>query len=112
MAQSRNMGRRRQGNTTPQKNNDSLENEGNEYPVADSTRIMIIIGIKLFHYKQKLKQYMTTKSPLWKILKEVLHTEDKIKHNHKRMGSINLKRRTNKYRESSIELVAHTQILK
>jgi hypothetical protein len=55
---------------------------------------------------------MTTKSPLQKVLKGVLHSEDKNKHNHKRMGSINLKRRTNKYRESSIELVAHTQILK
>jgi hypothetical protein len=32
--------------------------------------------IKTFHDKQKQKQYMTTKPPLQKILKRVLHTED------------------------------------
>jgi hypothetical protein len=31
---------------------------------------------------------MTTKPPLQKILKGLLHTEDENKHNHKRMGSI------------------------
>jgi hypothetical protein len=31
--------------------------------------------IKVFHDKQKLKQYMTTKPPLQKILKGILHTE-------------------------------------
>jgi hypothetical protein len=30
-------------------------------------------GIKDFHYKQKLKQYMKTKPPLQKILQEILH---------------------------------------
>jgi hypothetical protein len=30
-------------------------------------------GIKIFHNKQKLKQYMTTKPPLQKILKGILH---------------------------------------
>jgi hypothetical protein len=45
-------------------------------------------GIKVFHNKQKLKQYMTTKPPLQKILKGILQTEDKNKHNHKRMGSV------------------------
>jgi hypothetical protein len=44
--------------------------------------------IKVFHDKQKLKQYMTTKPPLQKILKGILQTEDKNKHNHKRMESI------------------------
>jgi hypothetical protein len=44
-------------------------------------------GIKVFHNKQKLKQYMTTKPPLQKILKGILYTEDKNKHNHKRTGS-------------------------
>jgi hypothetical protein len=41
-------------------------------------------GIKVFHDKQKLKQYMTTNPPLQKILKGILHTE----HNHKRTGNI------------------------
>jgi hypothetical protein len=47
-------------------------------------------AIKIFHNKQKLKQYMTTKPPLQKILQGILemHTEDESKQNHKRMGSI------------------------
>jgi hypothetical protein len=44
-------------------------------------------GIKVFHYKQKLNQYMTTKPPLQKILKGILHTNEN-KYNHERMGSI------------------------
>jgi hypothetical protein len=44
--------------------------------------------IKIFHNKQKLKQYMTTKPPLQKILQGILQTEEKSKQNHKRMGSI------------------------
>jgi hypothetical protein len=32
-------------------------------------------AIKAFHHKQKLKQYMTTKPPLQKILQGILHTE-------------------------------------
>jgi hypothetical protein len=43
---------------------------------------------KIFHYKQKLKQYMTTKPPLQKILQGILHTEDESKQNHERTGSI------------------------
>jgi hypothetical protein len=46
-------------------------------------------GIKVFHDKQKLKQYMT-KPKLQKILQGILHTEDESKQNHKRMGSIKL----------------------
>jgi hypothetical protein len=34
----------------------------------------------MFHNKQKLKQYMTTKPQLQKILKGILHTEDENKH--------------------------------
>jgi hypothetical protein len=42
----------RQGNTTPQKTNnisieDLVENEGNEYPVADSRRMMTSISNEL-----------------------------------------------------------------
>jgi hypothetical protein len=43
-------------------------------------------GIKVFQNKQNLKQYMTTKTPLEKILKGILQTEDKNKHNHERTG--------------------------
>jgi hypothetical protein len=45
-------------------------------------------AIKIFHDKQKLKQYMTTKPPLQKILQGILHTEDESKQNHKKMESI------------------------
>jgi hypothetical protein len=44
--------------------------------------------MKTFHDKQKLKQYMTTKPPLPKILQGILHTEDESKQNYKRMGNI------------------------
>jgi hypothetical protein len=43
---------------------------------------------KIFHDKQKLKQYVTTKPPLQKILQGILHTEDESKQNHERAGSI------------------------
>jgi hypothetical protein len=36
-------------------------------------------AIKVFHDKQKLKQYMTTKPPLQKILQGILHTESESK---------------------------------
>jgi hypothetical protein len=36
-------------------------------------------AIKIFHGKQKLKQYMTTKPPRKKILQEILHTENESK---------------------------------
>jgi hypothetical protein len=38
--------------------------------------------IKVFHDKQKLKQYMTTKTPLQKILRGILHTGYESKQNH------------------------------
>jgi hypothetical protein len=41
-------------------------------------------AIKIFHDKQKLKQYMTTKPPLQKILQGILHTEDENKQNNER----------------------------
>jgi hypothetical protein len=53
---------------------------------------------------------MTTKPSLQKILKEILHTEDKTKQNHERKGSI--KSQEKKYSVSSIESAADTQILK
>jgi hypothetical protein len=46
--------------------------------------------IKIFHDKQILKQYITTKSPLQKILQGILHTEDESKQNHDRARNIKL----------------------
>jgi hypothetical protein len=45
-------------------------------------------GIKIFHDKQKLKQYMTTNPSLQKILKKILHREDENKRIHEKMGII------------------------
>jgi hypothetical protein len=36
---------------------------------------------------QKLKQYMTTKPPLQKILQGILHTDNESKQNHERAGN-------------------------
>jgi hypothetical protein len=43
---------------------------------------------KLFRDKQKLKQYMTTKPPLQKILQGILNTEDESKQNYESTGNI------------------------
>jgi hypothetical protein len=45
-------------------------------------------ALKIFHNKQKLKQYITIKPSLQKILQGILHTEDESKQNHERTGSI------------------------
>jgi hypothetical protein len=47
-------------------------------------------AVKVFHNKQKLKQYMTTKSPLQKILQGILNAENESKQNHERTGSTKL----------------------
>jgi hypothetical protein len=65
--------------------------------------------IKVFHNKQKLKQYMTTKPPLQKTLQGILHREDENKQSHERKGSIKPQER---YSETSIESAAYTEILK
>jgi hypothetical protein len=44
-------------------------------------------GTKIFQDKKKVKQCITTESPLQKTLKGILHT-DENKHSHKRMGTI------------------------
>jgi hypothetical protein len=44
-------------------------------------------AIKVIHNKQKLKQYMTTKPPLQKILQGILHTQNESKQNHEKTGS-------------------------
>jgi hypothetical protein len=43
-------------------------------------------AIKVFHDKHKLKQYVTTKSPLQKILQGILHKENESKQNHEKAG--------------------------
>jgi hypothetical protein len=55
------------------------------YPVKLSFKIDG--AIKVFHNKPKLKQYMTTKPPLQKILQGILHTESESQYNHERTGS-------------------------
>jgi hypothetical protein len=52
-------------------------------------------GIKVFHDKQKLKQYITTKLPLQNCTRNSSH-RDKSKQNHKRMGSIQLQEKNDK----------------
>jgi hypothetical protein len=42
------------------------------------------LSFKIVENKQKLKQFMTTKPPLQKILQGILHTENESKQNHKR----------------------------
>jgi hypothetical protein len=55
------------------------------YPAKLSFRINGTI--KVFHDKQKLKQYMTTKPPVQKILQGILNTESKSKQNYETAGS-------------------------
>jgi hypothetical protein len=43
---------------------------------------------KSLHDNQKLKQYMTTKLPLQKILQGIGQTENENEQNHKKTGSI------------------------
>jgi hypothetical protein len=47
-------------------------------------------AIKAVHDKQKLKQYMSTKAPLQKILQGFLHPESETQHNHETAGSTKL----------------------
>jgi hypothetical protein len=65
-------------------------NENNFNPrILKPAKLSFKIGgaIKTFHDKQKLKQYMTTKPPLQKILQGILHVESESQHNHERTGS-------------------------
>jgi hypothetical protein len=43
--------------------------------------------MKVFHDKQKQKQYETTKPQLQKILQEILHKESETQLNHEKTGS-------------------------
>jgi hypothetical protein len=67
--------------------------------------------IKIFHNNQKLKQYMTTKQPLKRFLKEFC--TQKMKANNTMRGQeVSSHRRKDKESESSINSVVHNQILK
>jgi hypothetical protein len=74
------------------------------YPVKLSFRING--AIKVFHDKQKLKQYLTTKPPLQKILQGILHRENESKQNHERTGCTKPqeKKRQEKSRVTLIQL--------
>jgi hypothetical protein len=69
-------------------------------------------AIKVFHNKEKLKQYMTTKPALQKILQGILHTESETQHNHERAGSNKLQEKKSEKVESNIDLATHSQTLK
>jgi hypothetical protein len=63
-------------------------NENNFNPrILYPAKLIIDGAIKVFHDKQKLKQYMTTKPPLQKILQGILHPENESKQNHEKTGS-------------------------
>jgi phage gpG-like protein len=69
-------------------------------------------AIKVFHDKQKLKQYMTTNPPLQKILQRILHTESETQHNMKGQAVPNYRKRKSNKVESNIVLATHNQTLK
>jgi replicative DNA helicase len=62
------------------------ENNFNPRIQPSKTIIQVDGAIKVFNDKQKLKQYMSTESPLQKILQRILHTESESKQNHERAG--------------------------
>jgi hypothetical protein len=72
---------RRQGNMTPQKVISHMV-EG----LVDPLSFRNEREIKTFHDKEKLKQYMTTKPAVQKILTGILHAEHEKEHDHKKMG--------------------------
>jgi hypothetical protein len=69
-------------------------------------------AIKVFHDKEKLKQYVTTRPTLQKILQGILHTEGETQHNHERAGSTKYRKRKSKKIESNLNLGIHNQTFK
>jgi hypothetical protein len=57
-------------------------------PYPEKLSFKIDGAIKIFHDKQRLKQYMTTKPTLQKILQGILYTKNDSKQNHEKTGSI------------------------
>jgi hypothetical protein len=68
-------------------------------------------AMTVFHDKHELKQYMTIKPPLQKILQGILHIENESKQNHVRTDSTNPRRRKNKKSENNINSAAYHQTL-
>jgi hypothetical protein len=66
-------------------------------------------AVKVFHNKQKLKQYMTTKRPLQKILQGILHRENESKKTMRGQAVSNHRRRKDKESESNIDSDAQNQ---
>jgi hypothetical protein len=89
-------------------------NENNFNPILYPAKLSFKIGgaIKVFHDKQKLKQYMTTKPLQQKILQGILHTESEGNKTMKRQAVPNHRRRKGKKVESNINLAAHNHTLK
>jgi hypothetical protein len=69
-------------------------------------------AIKDFHDKQKLKQYMTTKPPLQKILQEFCTQKMKANKTMKGQAVPHHRRRKDKESESNINSATHNQPLK
>jgi hypothetical protein len=67
--------------------------------------------IKVFHDKQKLKQYMTTKTPLQKILQGILCTEMKANKAMKGQTIPNHRRRKHKKIKNNPDSTTHNQTL-
>jgi hypothetical protein len=80
------------------------------YPAKISFKIDGAINV--FHDKQKLKQYVTTKSPLQKILQGILHTKVKPNITMKGQAAPNYRRRKSKKVESNLNLGTHNQTFK
>jgi hypothetical protein len=66
-------------------------------------------AIKVFNDKQKIKQYITTKPPLQKILQGILHRENESKQNHERTGSTKPQEMKRKDSKSNTDSAAHNQ---
>jgi hypothetical protein len=56
-------------------------------------------AMKVFHDKQKLERYVTTKPPLQKILQGILYTANGSKQNHERTGSTKPQKKRQESRE-------------
>jgi hypothetical protein len=69
------------------------------YPAKLSFKIDVTI--KVFHDKQKIKQYITTKPPLQKILQGILHTENESKKTMRGQAPPNHRRRKDKEHQLS-----------
>jgi hypothetical protein len=69
-------------------------------------------AIKVFHDKQKLKQYMTTKPPLQKILQGILTQKMKANKTVKGQAVPNHRRRKGKKVETNIDSAAYNQTIK